>query len=160
TRVLKIRILFLLLMIISCSCWTHLGCSGCHPNTVFPVILLAAEEPGLSSEPAWKGGRLGELRHWKRPETLGLSECGQHQVTTTGSESCPLDFSSRCHHPVSQSIKVKCLIGAEWMVFHCDCEEICRQTTLLFLPQHLFRKRISCETSFAVAVFYIGADMQ
>ena len=104
----------------SWSCWTHLGSSGYHHlNTAIPVILVAAKEPvaGPSSEPAWMGEKLGEFRHWKRPETLGQSKWPALS-DYTGSESCPMDVSSRCPHPVSQSLEVRCLIGAEWVVFH------------------------------------------
>lgn len=63
----------------SWSCWIHLGSNEYHLNTAIPVILVARGPVAApSGETAWMGERLGEFRHWKRPETLGQSKCGQH----------------------------------------------------------------------------------
>lgn len=126
-------------------------------NWSIPVILVAAEKP-VAGEPAWMGERLGELRLWKRLEILGQSTCGQHWVTTQ--PASPAVWMSVAD-AITWYLKVRCLIGAEWIVFHWDLQEICKQTVLLFPPQPPLQKEtFSCEASFAVAMFCICADMQ
>lgn len=71
---------------------------------------------GPIGEPAWVGERLGELRHWERPEMMGQSKCGQHRVTTQAvspalwvSVADGISWNPRC-------INVRCLTGDEWIV--------------------------------------------
>lgn len=119
------------------SCCTQCP-MGIAWRVLFPVILVAAKEPvaGPTDDPAWMGGRLGELRRWERPEMMGRSQCGRYWVTTQAVSPARWVWVADDITCNPQWINAGCLIGDECIsVFHWNLQEICRQTMLLFPSQ-------------------------
>lgn len=108
------------------------------PGQCYPTSPPCCWKPvaGPIGEPAWLGERLGELRHWDRPEVMGQAKCGQHWVTT------PCGCQEQVTSPGIPS-GFRCLIGDEWIVFHWNLQKICRQTMLLFPSQPPLQQEIS-----------------